>query len=190
MDDGNLDLYLSHSHGDRWGTTHLGTLYLHLILFSSSLRVSQHLKPVHSKMLFSYCFFCSFLPLPHCTVPCKIFLQALLILILAQTILTCVSSPWLRCHLRSTGLPNSASACIVSDVVSVSSFLSAMQFFSGSPLSMSRFRRRSTAHEITRERLSLIFEQGEPCLSFQVGFSLASAAVVSAILHIYSGLEP
>ena len=54
---------------------------------------------------------------------------------------------------------------------------------------MSRFRRRSTAHEITRERLSLIFEQGEPCLPFQVGFSLASAAVVSAILH-FSGLEP
>ena len=129
MDDGNLDLHLSHSHGDRWGTTHLGTLYLHLILFSSSLRASQHLKPVHSKMLLSHCSLCSFLPLPHCTLPCNIFLQALLILILAQTILTCVSSEWLRCHLRSTGLPNSPSACIASDVVSVCSFLSAMQFF-------------------------------------------------------------
>ena len=36
-----------------------------------------------------------------CTVPCRIFLQELLILILAQSILTCVSSPWLRCHHRT-----------------------------------------------------------------------------------------
>ena len=36
--------------------------------------------------------------------------------------------------------------------------------------------------DITRERTSLIFELRELCLSFQMVFSLASAAVVSAIL--------
>ena len=51
----------------------------------------------------------------------------------------------------------------------------------------------SQAHnstEITRERISLIFELREICLSNQMVFSLASAAVVCAILVSTSGLEP
>ena len=44
--------------------------------------------------------------------------------------------------------------------------------------------------EITRERISLIFELREICLSLQMVFSLASAAVVCAILDSTSGLEP
>ena len=44
--------------------------------------------------------------------------------------------------------------------------------------------------EITRDGVSLIFELREICLSFQMVFSLASAAVVIAILDCNSGLEP
>ena len=44
--------------------------------------------------------------------------------------------------------------------------------------------------EITRESISLIFELKEICLSFQMVFSLASAAVVCSILDSTSGLEP
>ena len=44
--------------------------------------------------------------------------------------------------------------------------------------------------EITRERISLIFELREICLSLQMVFSLASAAVVYAIRESPSGLEP
>ena len=44
--------------------------------------------------------------------------------------------------------------------------------------------------EITRERISPIFELREICLSLQMVFSLASAAVVCAVLDSTSGLEP
>ena len=44
--------------------------------------------------------------------------------------------------------------------------------------------------QITRERISLIFELREICLSLQMVFSLASVAAVCAILDSTSGLEP
>ena len=44
--------------------------------------------------------------------------------------------------------------------------------------------------EITRERVSLIFELRDVCFSFQMVFDLASAAVVCGILDSTSGLEP
>ena len=44
--------------------------------------------------------------------------------------------------------------------------------------------------EVTRERISHILELREILLSIQTGFSLASAAVVCAILESISGLEP
>ena len=44
--------------------------------------------------------------------------------------------------------------------------------------------------EITRKRISLIFELREICLSLQMVLSLASAAVVCAIRDSTSGLEP
>ena len=44
--------------------------------------------------------------------------------------------------------------------------------------------------EVTRERISLIFELREICLSLQMVFSLASVAAVCAILDSTSGLEP
>ena len=44
--------------------------------------------------------------------------------------------------------------------------------------------------DVTRERISRILELREILLSFQTGFSLANAAVVSAILESISGLEP
>ena len=45
--------------------------------------------------------------------------------------------------------------------------------------------------EITRARINLIFELRDIiCISLQMVFSLASAAVVSVILDSTSGLEP
>ena len=60
---------------DRWGTTDIATLSLHLILFSASLTALQNFNPVHSEILFSQLFFCWPLLLPPCTVPsvpCKV----------------------------------------------------------------------------------------------------------------------
>ena len=90
----HLHLHLSRSHGDRWGVTDLATLSLHLTLFSDSLRASQT----------------STLSTPRCYSPnasfvglffsllalflVKLSWQALLVLIHAQTILTCVSLLW------------------------------------------------------------------------------------------------
>ena len=44
--------------------------------------------------------------------------------------------------------------------------------------------------DVTRERISRILELREILLSFQTGFNLVNAAVVSAILESISGLEP
>ena len=67
-------LHLSRSHGDRWGATDLANLSLHLMLFSASLtcKASQNFNLVHSGILFFQRFYCRPLPLPPCTVPCKI----------------------------------------------------------------------------------------------------------------------
>ena len=83
---------------DLWGATDVATLSLHFILFSAFLTASQNFNPVHSAMLFSQRFFCRPLLLPSCSVPCKI------VLIHAQTTLTCVSLPWLRYHHRAQWL--------------------------------------------------------------------------------------
>ena len=83
---------------DRWGATDVATLSLHFILFSASLTAWQNFNPVHSAMLFSQRFFCRPLLLPPCNVPCKI------VLIRAQTTLTCVSLLWLRYHYRAQWL--------------------------------------------------------------------------------------
>ena len=44
--------------------------------------------------------------------------------------------------------------------------------------------------DVTRERISRILELKEILLSFQTGFSLVNATVISAILESISGLEP
>ena len=89
---------------DLWGATDVATLSLHFILFSASLTASQNFNPVHSAILFSQSFFCWPLLLPPCTVPVKSSWQALMILIHAQTTLTCVSLLWLRYHHRAQWL--------------------------------------------------------------------------------------
>ena len=43
---------------------------------------------------------------------------------------------------------------------------------------------------VTRERISNILKLREMLLSFQTGFNLVNAAVVSAVLESISGLEP
>ena len=84
-------------------------------------------------------------------------------------------------------MPDSVADCIVSDVISVrdakqfpkASHLSGLQFLSAVNVQVLQ---AYNSIEITRERISLIFELREICLSFQKVFSLASAAVVCAIL--------
>ena len=44
--------------------------------------------------------------------------------------------------------------------------------------------------EMTRERISFTFDQGDMLLSLQMGFSFVRAAVACAILQRTSGLEP
>ena len=86
-----MHLHLSSSHGDRWGTTDLATLYL--ILFLDSLSASQKFNPVHSEMLFSQCSFIGlfFSLLALLLVKCS--WQALLTSIHTPATLTCVSLP-------------------------------------------------------------------------------------------------
>ena len=64
---GACTLHLSRCHGDRWGSTDIATLSLHLILFSASLRMLRNFNPVHSEIKFSQRFFCRPLLLPPCT---------------------------------------------------------------------------------------------------------------------------
>ena len=183
-------MHLSRSHGGRWGATDIATLSLHFILYSDSLRASRRKtsKPVHQR-----CFapnvsfvgpFFSLLAL----FLVKSSWQGLVILIHAQTILTCVSLAWLRCP---DGLPDSVSDCTVSDVVSVwdaKQFLShlisvACNFFRISAVNIYWVSRAYNSAEITRERISLIFEFRDICFSLQMVLSLASAAIVCAILN-------
>ena len=89
---------------DRWGTTDIATLSLHLILFSASLTALQNFNPVHSEILFSIVGpFFSLLAL-FLQFLVKLSLQALMILIHSQITLTCVSLPWLRYHHRAQWL--------------------------------------------------------------------------------------
>ena len=68
----HLHLHLSHNQLDRWGAdADLATILLHSSRFSSFLRVSLSVRPVHSGMLSSHLLFCRPLLLPPCTVPCK-----------------------------------------------------------------------------------------------------------------------
>ena len=79
-------------------------LSLHFILFSASLTAWQNFNPVHSAMLFSQRFFCRFSFSLLALFLVKSSWQALMILIHAQTTLTCVSLPWLRYHYRAQWL--------------------------------------------------------------------------------------
>ena len=90
-----------HLHLSLWGATDIATLSPHLILFSASLRALQNFNPVHSEILFSQRFFCR--PLLALFLV-KLSWQALMILIHAQTTLTCVSLLWLRYHHRAQWL--------------------------------------------------------------------------------------
>ena len=85
-------------------TPDVATLPLHFILFSASLTAWQNFNPVHSAMLFSQRYFCRFFFSLLALFLVKSSWQALIILIHAQTTLTCVSLPWLRYHYRAQWL--------------------------------------------------------------------------------------
>ena len=67
--------------------------------------------------------------------------------------------------------------------------LVACNFFSIPAVNVRQVSQAYNSIEITRERISLIFELREICLAFQM-VSLASAAVVCAILDSTLDLEP
>ena len=127
------------------------SLFLHLILSSTSLRALQNFHPVHSEILFSQRFYCRPLLLPPCTVPCKIVLAS------PDDLDTCPNHFNLRfftvVKISSWGpmacliLSLTASLVMWSLYEMPSSFLKhlisvACNFFR-CPLSMSRFRRRT-----------------------------------------------
>ena len=98
----HLHLYISHSHGDCWGTMNLATLSLPLILFSASLRVLQNC-PLRDIYFPNASFVGPFFSLLALFLV-KLSWRALLILIRAQTTFTCVSLPWLIYHHRAQWL--------------------------------------------------------------------------------------
>ena len=111
-----------------------------------------------------------------CTVPCRIFLQELLILILAQSILTCVSSPWQEPMTVVKMSPQGPMTCLILSVTASSVMwflyvvsLVACNFYRMSAVNV-RVSQAFNSTDITRERTSLIFELRELCLSFQMVF--------------------
>ena len=75
-------------------------------------------------------------------------------------------------------------SCFLTHLISV-----ACNFFKMSAVNV-QVSQAYNSIEITRERISLIFELREICLLFQMVLSLASPAVVCAIPDSTSGLEP
>ena len=190
-------LHLSRSHSDRWGSTDLATLSLHLILFSASLRALHNFKPVHSEILLSQRFFCGPLLLPLCTVPYEIVLAS------TADLDTCLNH--FNLHLFTMVKISSwgPMACLIlyltASLVMWSLYEMPNSFLKHLISAACNFFRISAVNaqvsqaynnEITGERVSLIFELRDICFSFQMVFNLASAAVVCAILDSTSGLEP
>ena len=184
---------------DRWGTIDdFLTSSLHVSLFSTTLWESANSILVHSLMMFSYFFFCLPLRLPPLTVPCKIVftrpddldtwpyhfslrfltvirrssygLMACLILLRTATLVT-----WYLYDMRNICRKHLISmACI-------------LFCRSAERVHVSEAYRKM---DMTRERISVIFELTVMFLSFHKSFNLISAAVVCAILASISGSEP
>ena len=153
---------------------------------------SQNFNPVHSEMLFLQRFFCRPLLFPPCTIPCKIVLAS------PAYLDTFPTHFFLRFFTVVKTLSQGPMACLIlwphlwwcrlCNLWDSKQFPKAFQWTaisSGCPLSQAY---HST--EITRERISLIFELRDIRLSFQMVFSLVSAAFVYAILNSTSRLEP
>ena len=183
---------------DRWGTTDvLATSSLHSSRLSAFLMAAPSVKPVHFGMLSSHLFLCLPRLLPPWTVPCIIVLASPDDLVmwpyhLSLRCLTVVGSLWgpMACRV----LFRSSSLVMWSLYVMPRSFLRHLISMACILFSVSAGNvQDSQAYrnmDMTRERISLIFELSAIFLSFQMVLSLASAAVAWAILARISGLDP
>ena len=176
---------------DRWGATDvLATSSLHSSRLSAFLMAAPSVKPVHSGMLSSQLFFCLPRVLPPWTVPCKIVLGSPDDLVMWPYHLS------LRCLTVVRRFSSGPMACRVlfrtSSLVMWSLYVIPRNFlrhlismacilFSVSAVNVQDSQAYRTM-DMTRERISLIFELSAIFPSFQMVLSLASAAVAWAIL--------
>ena len=184
---------------DRWGATDdLATSSLHSSRLSAFLMAAPSVKSVHSGMLSSHIFFCLPRLLPPWTVPCMIVLAS------PDDLVMCPHHLSLRCLTEVRRFSWGPMACRVlfrtsslemwSLYVMPRSFLRhlismACILFSMSAVNVQDLQAYRNM-DMTRERISLIFELSAIFLSFQMVLSLASAAVAWAILARISGLDP
>ena len=182
---------LSRSLADRWGTTvDFTTSFLHSSRFSAFRSMMFHSRPVHSLMLSSHRFLCLPLRLPPWTVPRRVVLAS------PDDRVTCPNhfslrlftvvkrssySPMAFPILAFTSslvmwslyeIPRSLRKHLISNACILLSMSAVMVHVSHAYKNMDR----------ARERISLILELMAMFLSFQMTFSLVTAAVVWAIL--------
>ena len=184
---------------DRWGTTDdLATSSLHSSRLSAFLMAVPIVKPVHSGMLSSHLFLCLPRLLPPWTVPCMTVLASPVDLVMwpyhlsfrCLTVVRRSSCGPMACRV----LFRTSSLVMCSLYVMPRSFLRhlismACILFSVSAVNVQDSQAYRNM-DMTRERISLIFELSAIFLSFQMVLSLASAAVAWAILARISGLDP
>ena len=191
--------YLSRSLADRWGTTvDFTTSFLHSSWFSAFHSTIFHSRPVHSLMLSSYRFLCLPLRLPPWTVPCRIVLAC------PDDRVTCPYHFSLRLFTevrRSSYSPVAfpilafTSSLVIWSLYKIPRSLqkhlisSACMLLSMSAV-MVHVSHAYKDMDMAWEHISLILELMAMFLSFQVTFSLVTAAVVFAILDSASGLDP
>ena len=191
--------YLSRSLADRWGTTlDFTTSFLHSSRFSAFRSMMSHSRPVHSLMLSSHLFRCLPLRLPPWTVSCRIVLAS------PDDRVTCPYHFSLRLFTvvkRSSygpmafpilaftsslvmwslyEIPRSLRKHLISNACILLSMSAVMVHVSHAYKNM----------DMARERISLILELMAMFLSFQMTFSLVTAAVVWAVLDSTSGWDP
>ena len=191
--------YLSRGLADRWGTTvDFTTSFLHSSRFSTFRSMMFHSRLVHSLMLSTHRFLCLPLRLPPWTVPCRIVLASpddrvmcpnhfslRLFTVVKRSsygpmvfpILTFTSSLVMWSLYE---IPRSLRKHLISNACILLSMSAVMVHVSYAYKNM----------DMARERISLILELMAMFLSFQMTFSLVTAAVVWAILDGTSGLDP
>ena len=173
---------------NRWDATDdLATSSLHSSRLSAFLVAAPSVRPVHSGMLSSHLFFCLPRLRPPCTVPCMIVLASPDDLVMCpyhfslRRFTVVKRSSWgpMACRVlfRTPSLemwsllvmPRSFLRHLISD--SMACILHSVSAVSVQDSQAYRNR------DMTRERISLIFELSAIFLSFQMVLSLASAAV-------------
>ena len=189
---------LSLSLADRWGTTvDFTTSFLHSSRFSAFRSMIFHSRPVHSLMLSSHRFLCLPFRLSPWTVPCRIVLAS------PDDCVMCLYHFSLRLFTevrRSSYGPMAfpvlafTPSLVMWSLYKIPRSLRKHLISNACILSMSAVMVH-VSHtyknvDMARECISLILELMAMFLSFQMTFSLVTAAVVWAILEDTSGLDP